>query len=130
VYYIRKMTQLFKKSPDTLLFNKVLQTLGIDQFKEEFCFRKKDLLLMGTVIKMKLLEPELREYYYPCKSKLYLDNINDSKCVTIIRQFLRFFDYQLVSKEKYDGGEKYIMYSLSASHHIKSPKMKTLQFNV
>jgi hypothetical protein len=124
------MTQLFKKSPDTLLFNKVLQTLGIDQFKEEFCFRKKDLFLIGTVTKMKLLAPELREHYYPCKSKLYLDNIDDSKCVTIIRQFLRFFGYQLVSKEKYDNGEKYIMYSLSASHHMKSPKTKTLMFNV
>jgi hypothetical protein len=124
------MTQLFKKSPDALLFNKVLQTLGIDEFKEEFSFRKKELLLMGTVNKMKLLEPELREYYYPCKSKLYLDNIDASKCVTIIRQFLRFFGYQLVSKEKYDNGEKYIIYSLSASHHMKSPKTKTLKFNV
>jgi len=124
------MTQLFKKSPDTLLFNKVLQTLGIDQFKEEFCFRKKDLFLIWTVIKMKLLEPELREYYYPCKSKLYLDNLDDSKCVTIIRQFLRFFGYQLVSKEKYDNKEKYIIYSLSASHHMKSPKTKTLNIKI
>jgi hypothetical protein len=124
------MTQLFKNSPNTLLFNKVLQTLGIDEFKEEFSFRKKDLLLMGTVIKMKLLEPELRQHYYPCKSKLYLDNIDDSKCITIIRQFLRFFGYQLISKEKYDCGEKYIIYSLSALHHMKSPKTKTLKFNV
>ena len=124
------MTQLFKKNPDTLLLNKVLQTLGIDEFKEEYCFRKKDLHLFGTVTKMKILEPELREYYYPCKAKLYLDNIDDSKCVTIIRQFLRFFGYQLFSKEKYNSGEKYIIYSLSATHHIKSPKIKTLNFSV
>ena len=122
------MTQLFKKSPNGEILNKVLNTLGIDEFKEEFSFRKKDLILFGTVDKMKVLESELREFYYPCKAKLYLDNIDENKCITIIRQFLRFFGHNLLSKEKYNNGEKYIIYSLSATHHIKSPKIKIIQF--
>lgn len=122
------MTQLFKKSPNVEILNKVLNTLGIDEFKEEFSFRKKDLILFGTVEKMKLIESELRELYYPCKAKLYLDSIDDNKCITIIRQFLRFFGHNLLSKEKYNNGEKYIIYSLSAAHHIKSPKIKIIQF--
>ena len=37
------MSQLFKKNPDQELFSKIIQTLGIDEFKEDFSFRKKDL---------------------------------------------------------------------------------------
>jgi len=124
------MTQLFKKSPDNNILLKILNTLGIDEFKEEFSFRKKDLISIGTISKMKLIETDLREYYYPCKAKLYLDHIDENKCITIIRQFLRFFGYNLVSKEKYNNGEKYIIYSLSAVHHIHSPKIKIIKFNL
>jgi len=124
------MSQLFKKNPDQELFTKIIQTLGIDEFKEDFSFRKKDLLSFGTIDKIKALEPELREYYFPCKCKLYLDNLNENKCITIIRQFLRYFGYNLISKEKYLNGEKFIIYSLSATHHIKSPKNKIINFNI
>jgi len=124
------MSQLFKKNPDQELFTKIIQTLGIDEFKEDFSFRKKDLLSFGTIDKIKALEPELREYYFPCKCKLYLDNLNENKCITIIRQFLRYFGYNLISKEKYLNGEKFIRYSLSATHHIKSPKNKIINFNI
>jgi hypothetical protein len=123
------MTQLFKQTPDNDILLKILNTLGIDEFKEEFSFRKKDFFLLGTIDKMKLIENDLRKYYYPCKAKLYLDNIDENKCITIIRQFLRFFGHNLISKEKYNNGEKYIIYSLSSSHHIKSPKIKIIQFN-
>lgn len=124
------MSQLFKKNPDQELFTKIIQTLGIDEFKEDFSFRKKDLLSFGTIDKIKALEPELREYYFPCKCKLYLDNLNENKCITIVRQFLRYFGYNLISKEKYLNGEKIIIYSLSATHHIKSPKNKIINFNI
>jgi hypothetical protein len=124
------MTQLFKQTPDNIILLKILNTLGIDEFKEEFSFRKKDLFSLGTIDKMKLIEHDLRAFYYPCKAKLYLENIDENKCVTIIRQFLRSFGYNLISKEKYNNGEKYIIYSLSAAHHIKSPKIKIIKFNL
>ena len=124
------MAQLFKKSPDIYIINKILNTLGIDEFKEEFSFRKKDLFLFGTIDKMKELEMELREYYYPCKAKLYLNNIDQNKCITIIRQFLRNAGHNLLSKEKYNNGEKFITYILSATHHIKSPKIKIIEFHL
>jgi hypothetical protein len=124
------MTQLFKQIPDDITLLKILNTLGIDEFKEEFSFRKKDLFLLGTIDKMKLIVNDLRKFYYPCKAKLYLENIDENKCVTIIRQFLRSFGYNLISKEKYNNGEKYIIYSLSAAHHIHSPKIKIIKFNL
>lgn len=116
------MTQLFKKEPTNEIFIKVLNTIGINEFKKEHSFRKKDLKNLGTVEKMENLKIELSEYYYPCKAKLYIENINENKCITVLRQFLRHFGYNLISKEKYCGGEKFIVYSLSINHHIKSPK--------
>jgi len=120
------MTQLFKKDPTINILNKVLGTIGLAEFKEEYNFRKKDLITYGSVEKMKLINIELSEFYYPCKAKLYLDDIDESKCVTIIRQFLRFFEYNLVSKEKYNNGEKFIVYSLVSPHNMKSKKEITI----
>jgi hypothetical protein len=124
------MSQLFKKNPHPELFSKIIKSLGIDEYKEDFSFRKKDLISLNTVEKIKALDHELRECYFPCKSKLYLDNLNETKCITIIRQFLRQFGYNLISKEKYLNGEKFIVYSLSASHQIKSVKNKIINLNI
>ena len=120
------MTQLFKKDPTINILNKVLGTIGLLEFKEEYNFRKKDLITYGSVEKMKLINIERSEFYYPCKAKLYLDDIDESKCVTIIRQFLRFFEYNLVSREKYNNGEKFIVYSLVSPHNMKLKKEITI----
>ena len=123
------MTQLFKKNPSVEMLNKVLGTIGIDEFKEEFCFKKRDFNQLNTVEKMTNIVSELNEYYYPCKSKLYLDNIDASKCITIIRQFLRHFEYQLMGKEKYNNGEKFIVYTLTSSHTMKIKKQTVIDFS-
>ncbi len=120
------MTQLFRKQLNIDILNKVLGTIGLSEFKEEFSFRKKDLVGLGTVDKMKMINQEISDFYYPCKAKLYLNEINESKCVTIIRQFLRFFEYNLVSREKYNNGEKFIVYSLVSPHNMKLKKQITI----
>jgi len=122
------MTQLFKKNPSIDILNKVLGTIGIYEFKEEFCFKKSDLISLTTVSKMNEIIPELTEYYYPCKAKLYLTNIDTTKCITIIRQFLRYFDYSLVGKEKYSCGEKFIIYTLVSEHTMKIKKNTIIEF--
>lgn len=123
------MTQLFKKNPSIEVLNKVLGTIGIDEFKEEFCFKKSDLILLNTVLKMNEIIDELTEYYYPCKTKLYLTNIDTTKCITIIRQFLRHFDYSLIGKEKYSCGEKFIVYTLASTHTMKIKKNTIIEFS-
>lgn len=122
------MTQLFKKKPSIEILNRVLGTIGIDEFKEEFCFKKRDLIQFNTVSKMNDIIPELTEYYYPCKTKLYLTNIDITKCITIIRQFLRHFDFSLIGKEKYNNGEKFIVYTLTSPHTMKIKKDTIIEF--
>ena len=122
------MTQLFKKNPSIDVLNMVLGTIGIDEFKEEFCFKKRDLVFLNTVSKMNNIISELTEYYYPCKKKLYLTDIDTTKCITIIRQFLRHFDYSLIGKEKYNNGEKFIVYTLTSPHTMKIKKDTIIEF--
>ena len=43
----------------------------------------------------------LSQYYLPCKNKKYLECINTKKCITILRQLLKLYNYSyLDSKEK------------------------------
>jgi hypothetical protein len=123
------MTQVFNKKPTIAILNKILGTVGLKEFREEFSFRKKDFLYYDTVNKMNILKPELEEFYFPCKAKIYLENIDEQKVITIFRQFLRVLDYNLVSKEKYSNGEKYIQYTFISKHRVYSPKNKIIVFS-
>ena len=55
---------------------------------------------------------ELTKYYIPCKAKKYLDHLNEKKCITILRQFLKIHNHTLISKEKYIKGEKQLFYQV------------------
>jgi hypothetical protein len=120
------MSQVFKEIPNIDIFNKLLKTIGIDGFKEEYSFRKKDFEKMETISKILVLKDELSKFYFPCKSKIYLENVDEQKVVTILRQFLKALNYNLISKERYSNGEKYILYTLTSTHKIHTPEQKII----
>ena len=123
------MSQLFKEKPTLEILNKMLITINIDTFKEEYTFKKKDFDKWDTVNKVIELKDELSKFYFPCKSKIYLENIDEQKVITILRQILKVFNYNLISKEKYSNGEKYILYTLIDNHQIHSDKQKIIYWN-
>ena len=55
---------------------------------------------------------ELVRYYIPCKAKKYLTDLNEKKCITVLRQFLKMQNYTLMSKEKYVEGKKILFYQV------------------
>lgn len=120
------MAQVFKENPNIDILNKLLKTIGIDGFKEEYSFRKKDFEKWETIPKILELKDELSKFYFPCKSKIYLNNIDEQKVVTILRQFLKALHFSLISKEKYSHGEKYISYTLTSSHKIHTTEQKVI----
>ena len=120
------MAQVFKENPTVDILNKLLKTIGIDAFKEEYSFRKKDFEKWETVVKINALKDELSKFYFPCKSKIYLNNIDEQKVITILRQFLKALKFSLISKEKYSHGEKYISYTLITSHKIHTSEQKVI----
>ena len=67
---------------------------------------------LKTVENMTKLQEELQKYYIPCKSKKYLTELNEKKCITILRQFLKIHNHTLISKEKYVKGIKQLFYQV------------------
>ena len=67
---------------------------------EEFHFTKHDILNSDLIEKIIELKDKLLIYYIPCKAKIYLENINEKKCITILRQMLKYLNYNLKIKEK------------------------------
>lgn len=104
--------QLFRISPDFKVLEKLLRQFGIKGINDNHSFTKLNLIDLGTVNEINMMKNELNKYYLPCKSKIYLINIDERKCITILRQFLKIHNHTLISKEKYIKGKKFLSYQV------------------
>ena len=104
--------QLFRISPDMEITENILQLFGIKDIHDNHSFTRENLIDLKTVKNMDELSSELFKYYIPCKSKKYLVNLNEKKCITILRQFLKIHNHTLISKEKYVKGNKQLFYQV------------------
>ena len=127
--------QLFKKLPDEVIMNKLLLSFGLTSLKDTNHFSRRDLETLGTVQAIENLKPELEKYYLPCKSKNYLNELNNKKVVTILRQFVKIYGYSIQSQEKYSKGNKFIIYGLTELENkiyrpvTKKPSSGIISFN-
>ena len=104
--------QLFKVSPDLKITLQILNLFGIQDLEDNHSFTRNNLTDLETVSKMNEIMSEIEKYYIPCKSKKYLTDINEKKCITILRQFLKIHNHTLNSKEKYVKGKKSLFYQV------------------
>ena len=104
--------QLFKTNPPEDLCLEVISAFGLKSFDDVTNFSKKDLETLGTVEKLYELKPRLEEYYLPCKSRTYLNDITPKNSITILRQILRCVNRTVSSKEKYVRATKYVVYQI------------------
>ena len=104
--------QLFKIVPSRQFTLELLQLYGINDFVETHYFTKDDLDKLNIVQELNNIKYKLEKYYIPCKSKKYLTNLNEKKCITILRQFLKIHNHTLISKEKYVKGNKQLFYQV------------------
>ena len=102
--------QLFKSIPDREFTLQLLKLYGIKDFTDTHYFTKRDLESLDIVNKLNEIKNKLDEYYIPCKSKTYLNEITLKRSVVILRQFLKCHDYNIHSKEKFIKGIKYTTY--------------------
>ena len=112
------INQLFKIMPDRSFVISLLNLYGIEDFNDTRYFTRENLETLNTAEELKELEKNLQNYYIPCKAKTYLSKLTNNSAMTILRQCIRPFEYNIVGKEKYINGEKIINY------HIES-KIKT-----
>jgi len=106
------INQLFKKRPTQETILPILEMFNLLGLDDQKTFTKKDLQTFETVNKINENKSILEELYLPCKAKIYLEDLNEKKSITILRQILKLFKYNLRSTEKYFQGEKMIEYSV------------------
>ena len=114
--------QLFRVLPDIEIINSLLQIFGLNSLYDTKFFTKESLKDNDTVNKLYEMKDELEKYYLPCKAKNYINEINDKRCITILRQFIKVHGYTLISKERYIDGKKMSVYRLIEDNKEPTPK--------
>lgn len=115
--------QLFKKNPDLQIIQNILEAFGLDNIEDTRLFTKEHMHDIETVTKLNELQDKLKEYYLPCKVKKYLNDLNEKKSITLLRQFIKIYDYKCIGMEKSIQGKKTMTYRLlySKDNYIQSP---------
>jgi len=118
--------QLFKNIPDLQIIQSILDAFGLDDIEDARFFTKEHMTDVDTVQKIINLSDSLKEYYLPCKSKKYLTDLNEKKCITILRQFVKIHHYKCIGMEKSIKGNKTMTYRLiySNNDYLTSPEAK------
>ena len=118
--------QLFKNVPDLQIIQSILSAFGLDDIEDARFFTKDHMVDVDTVQKIINLSDSLKEYYLPCKSKKYLTDLNEKKCITILRQFVKIHHYKCIGMEKSIKGNKTMTYRLIYSNedYLTSPEAK------
>jgi hypothetical protein len=112
--------QLFTEKPPKSLIFKMLKAIGFNNLEDKSELSVLDLIDNGTKQLVINMIPELREYYIPCKSDIYLNNLTEKRCIAICRQLLRTIDYTFITREKYIITRKYTMYKLISKDRKKT----------
>ena len=105
--------QLFTEIPDLEFLNMFLNLYGINNLEDSVEFSKYELIDLNIVDKIEDLIPELVMYYLPCKYDMFLTNMNVNKCLTILRQIIKLYDYELKKREHVQNKKKSIYYHLN-----------------
>ena len=119
------INQLFKNMPDRSFVIGLLNLYGIDDFDDIRYFTKDNLETLNTIDGLNKLKEKLNEYYIPCKSNIYLEEITIPRSIVILRHFLKCHGYTLYSKEKFIKGHKNTIYKIVAiDKEINTPNKK------
>lgn len=107
--------QLFRKDvPFDFLSNFINDCFNIELNNSiNYSFSKKTLVNKNINDIILKHMTELEKIYIKCKHKIYLENLNEKKIITLLRQLLREHYYELKAKEKYENGKKFLLYSIT-----------------
>ena len=100
-----------EKVPDDILY-KILEAFNLKGLDDDTTFSKLDLEKNNTVKRMEPIREQLLQFYLPCKARIYLENMDESKCITVLRQILKLFQVKISSKQRYIKYKKTTIYSI------------------
>ena len=112
--------QLFKISPPIELVEEILSFFGIINFNESYKFTREDIV--NKYVIQKMLKMPFEKFYINCKYQKYFTDMDEKKCITVLRQLLKVHCYRVLSIEKFSTGKKYLTYHIAkivdpASNH-------------
>lgn len=106
---MNKKNQLFRILPDIDIINKILNVFGLTSLDDTNMITKDTINDNNTVERLIEMKDKLEKYYLPCK-RIYINNINEKRCIVILRQFIKVHRYTLYSKERRINGKKVNIY--------------------
>ena len=105
--------QLFCIKPTLEITNKLIKLFGLRDIHDKTEFSILNMIQNNTLTTFKNIEPEIKEYYIPCKRIKYISpNLDNKTLITILRQFLKIHNHDLYSYEKFIKGTKYLIYHI------------------
>jgi hypothetical protein len=131
----KKKNQLFQQEPPEELIVEIMHIfLGENITNPFYQFSRKMLEDKKVIEQLGKWIPELKKYYLKCKHQKYLENLDSKKVITLFRQLIRLKGYSIEAHEKYQNGNKFLLYHIERKEKgrsIKSPKKTnfTLDFN-
>lgn len=107
--------QLFRENISfDFLLNFFRKCFSIDlNNSTNYSFSKKTIINRNIIEIINENLVALKKIYIKCKHKIYLENLNEKKIITLLRQLLRSHNFELKAKEKYENGKKYLLYTIT-----------------
>jgi hypothetical protein len=127
-FILSKKNQIFSIIPSYDLVKNILKLFINNDTCDNiyFEFSRKDLEKKKVLEKFNTYIDELKKIYLPCKHKKYLQNINEKKFITILRQIIKPYNYFIEAKEKYENGKKFLLYILNKKNNISFKKIDSI----
>lgn len=127
-----KINQLFRKPVELAMVIRLLNCFGLRGLDDRRSFCKLDLCQMETLKKLETegVLPDLREFYLPCKARVYLDNITEKKAITVLKQVLRLHKHLLITRERNVSNHKVIFYNVGCMLDRHNKMMRIIGTNV
>jgi hypothetical protein len=111
----RNDKRLFRKVPSREFVDDILVHLKLQGLTDKRWFTRDELNLDGIDEWLPLLEP----YYLPCKAKRFLNDMDSSRVITILRHILHPIGFELRTQEKMYKMQKTTMYQLYSEEVVR-----------
>ena len=117
------VNQLFTEIPSLEFINKFIATINLNDINDRRPFTFLDMIHHNTLTALESLHKELIDIYLPCK-RLHVTTLTHKNIITILRQMLKVIDHDIISKEKFIGGVKYLEYNIATKYEKENAKTK------
>ena len=85
------INQLFKRIPTENELEQILNCFNIKSLDEDITFGFTDLIYNNCIKNLYNITNLLMDLYLPCKF-FYINNLNNKKAITLLRQICKLFD--------------------------------------